>query len=114
MLRFYVDGATTQVAYLTNSYGVVIPLDYKVTNNEGEYWAVIWALREAVRRDAKYVEILSDSELVVKQLNGEYQVRNPKLLALYQHIKWIVFHNFKRVYFKWIPREENLAGHLLE
>ena len=53
------------------------------TNNEAEYQALIKGLEAAGELDLRRLRIFSDSELVVKQLRGEYQVRNPRLQALY-------------------------------
>lgn len=54
------------------------------TNNVAEYAALIAALRYAVDAGAGSVTIRSDSELLVKQLRGEYRVKNPGLLPLYR------------------------------
>jgi len=53
------------------------------TNNIAEYTALAEALRKAVSLDAKKVKIFSDSELMVKQINGEYKVKNENLRELY-------------------------------
>jgi len=59
----------------------------RATNNQAEYRAVIAALEEAVRLGAAGVEIKSDSELVVRQINGRYRVKNPGLKPLYRQVK---------------------------
>jgi len=59
----------------------------KVTNNQAEYRAIITALEEADRLGAKQVDIKMDSELVVKQINGEYRVKKATLKPLYQQVK---------------------------
>ena len=56
------------------------------TNNEAEYIAVIRALEEAIRLGAAEVEVFSDSELLVKQVRGEYAVRSDRLKPLYQKL----------------------------
>jgi ribonuclease HI len=53
------------------------------TNNEAEYHALIRGLRAAEEFGLRRLRIFSDSELVVKQLRGEYKVRNPRLRSLY-------------------------------
>ena len=64
----------------------------KLTNNEAEYQAVIFALQKfkAVfgKKLAKNteIEIKSDSELLVKQLNGEYKILEPKIQPLFLKI----------------------------
>jgi ribonuclease HI len=59
----------------------------RATNNQAEYWAIINALEEAVRLGAGKVDIRSDSELVVKQINGSYRVKKAALKPLYQRVK---------------------------
>lgn len=56
----------------------------KATNNQAEYRAVIAGLEEAVRLGARRVKVYSDSELVVKQINGKYRVKNAALRHLYE------------------------------
>jgi ribonuclease HI len=53
------------------------------TNNVAEYYALVRALEEAFELGAKSVEIYMDSELVVKQIKGEYQVKSEGLKPLY-------------------------------
>jgi len=59
-----------------------------VTNNVAEYRAVILAARSVVglglNKNSNIIHIITDSELVVKQLNGEYVVRSEKLLPLFR------------------------------
>lgn len=53
------------------------------TNNVAEYRALILALRRAIQLGFDHVVVRMDSELVVKQLNGLYRVKDPKMLDLY-------------------------------
>ena len=55
----------------------------RATNNVAEYKALIAALEQARELGAKRVKILGDSELIVKQMRGEYRVKNPDLRVLY-------------------------------
>jgi ribonuclease HI len=55
----------------------------RATNNVAEYRALIEALRLADRSGAGEVDIQADSELVVRQIKGEYRVRHPDLKPLY-------------------------------
>lgn len=55
----------------------------ETTNNVAEYEALLLALREARKLQPAVVRILSDSELLVRQVQGKYRVRNPRLAALY-------------------------------
>ncbi len=59
----------------------------RATNNQAEYRAIIAALEEAVRLGVKQVDIKMDSELVVKQISGEYRVKKATLKPLYQQVK---------------------------
>lgn len=56
----------------------------RMTNNQAEYRALLAGLAEAVRRRADRLIVRSDSELVVRQINGEYRVKNPDLKPLYE------------------------------
>jgi ribonuclease HI len=53
------------------------------TNNQAEYHALIEGLEAAAKYGPETVTVRSDSELMVKQMNGQYRVRNPQLLPLY-------------------------------
>ncbi|MCS7126479.1 MAG: ribonuclease HI family protein [Aigarchaeota archaeon] len=53
------------------------------TNNEAEYLALIKSLEIAIRLGVSEVELYSDSELLVKQMNGEYKVRDEKIVKLH-------------------------------
>lgn len=83
-----------------------------LTNNEAEYQAVIFALKKFKALFGKKiaeiseVEIRSDSELLVKQTNGEYKVENEKIRDFFMEI-WNLKIDFKSVKFKLIPREKN-------
>lgn len=56
------------------------------TNNVAEYTAVLEGLRKS-KEYADKVEVFSDSELVIKQLTGEYKTKKPHLKELYKKIK---------------------------
>ena len=73
------------------------------TNNEAEYEAVIFALKEAQNFTKEVVHCFLDSELVVKQLNGEYQVLNPRLEDLWLRVREIQ-QKFQNVSFSHVPR----------
>ena len=53
------------------------------TNNEAEYWALLLGLREARRLGGRSIRIFTDSELVERQVNGIYRVKNPNLKVLH-------------------------------
>jgi ribonuclease HI len=58
----------------------------KATNNEAEYQALIAGLEAAEKLEITRLRIFLDSELVVKQLRGEYRVRNPRLQPLFDEV----------------------------
>jgi ribonuclease HI len=77
------------------SYAVVVSEDGQIierekgclgetTNNVAEYTGLLKALEKAIARKAQDVLIRSDSELLVKQMSGEYRVKNEKLKTLYE------------------------------
>ncbi len=75
------------------------------TNNEAEYLALKKSLEIALKLSADEVELYSDSELLVRQINREYHVRNEKLSRLYREIQDLT----KNIKVKMIhvSREEN-------
>lgn len=74
------------------------------TNNEAEYEALIWAIQRAKRITQGVVRFHSDSELMVRQVNGVYQVRKEHLRQLVEKVKAEAagFRGFKLVN---LPRE---------
>jgi ribonuclease HI len=76
------------------------------TNNAAEYAAVIEFLKRARRYGAKRVVIKSDSELVIRQLKGEYSVRDEGLQEHYRKVKELA-EAFSQVEYVHIRREEN-------
>src|SRR5206468_7158171 len=76
------------------------------TNNVAEYAALLVLLDQCIRRSADELVVLSDSELLVKQMLGEYRVRNPKLQALHAAARRLMA-RITRVTFRHVPREEN-------
>jgi len=84
----------------------------KLTNNEAEYKAVIFALKKfkAVfgKKLAKNseIEIRSDSELLVKQINAKYKILNENIQPLFLEI-WNLKFDFKKLKFKQISRDKN-------
>ncbi len=78
----------------------------ETTNNQAEYRALIAALKRATTLEAKEIECYLDSELVVKQLNREYKVKNKDLAPLFLEIHNLSL-NFKNISYTHIPRERN-------
>ena len=82
------------------------------TNNMAEYTGVVKALEAAKRIGAKQLMILSDSELLVKQVNGEYKVKSEQIRPLFRKTVNLLneFENWKVQH---ITREENKEADLL-
>jgi phosphoribosylglycinamide formyltransferase 1 len=78
----------------------------QATNNVAEYTAAIKALDAAKQLSAKQLTLFSDSELLVKQINGEYKVKNENLLPLFQAVEEKLS-QFKIWKVKHIERDKN-------
>jgi len=79
----------------------------RMTNNQAEYTALVRALEHAARLGTgHHVHILSDSELMVKQMRGEYRVKNEELRDLYEQARELV-QKFPSVRFQHVRREQN-------
>ena len=78
----------------------------RTTNNQAEYKAIIAALETVSRLGITEVDMRSDSELVVRQINGRYRVKNAGLIPLYMKVKQLQsrMDSFTITH---IPREEN-------
>jgi ribonuclease HI len=76
------------------------------TNNIAEYTAAIMGLEYAVIRGAKRVRLFADSELLVKQINGQYKVKNEGLKPLHGKVKELIA-KLGSVEVQYIPRERN-------
>jgi len=73
------------------------------TNNQAEYEALIMALESAVTLDGEEVVCHLDSELVAKQLNGKYAVKNLELRKLWNRVQELA-RQFKKIRFVNVPR----------
>ena len=76
------------------------------TNNVAEYNGLLAALRYARQHGHRRVHIKSDSELLVKQMRGEYRVKNPGLQPLYQEARTIAS-DLERIVYEHVRREQN-------
>ena len=78
----------------------------RATNNVAEYRGLLEALAIARARDADDVELLADSELVVKQVRGEYKVRHPDLIPLHAEAVRLIA-TLRKFKIGHVPREKN-------
>lgn len=77
----------------------------RVTNNVAEYEGLIKALKLASKFTDKEVTCIVDSELIVKQLLGEYRVKNKRLLELFRKVQQLQ-ERFDKIAYKHAPRED--------
>lgn len=82
-----------------------------MTNNQAEYWALILGLEEALQRvgSGDQVIICSDSQLLIRQLLGEYRVKQHELRKLFDRVSTQLAHlkQLATVHLRHVPREEN-------
>lgn len=88
------------------------------TNNFAEYEALIKALEVTQEKVGERlaqtdVEVRMDSELIVKQMKGEYKVKDPTLKEKNARVHALLEQSFPRVQFVHVPREENAEADAL-
>jgi len=100
------------------AYAVIVTKDDKIihqhseylginTNNYAEYRGLIAGLSEAIKLNADNVEFIMDSQLVIKQMRGEYKVKNENIINLYQDAK-ALSSMIPNITFRNVPRSEML------
>jgi ribonuclease HI len=115
--RLYCDGAARgnpgpagAGAVIVNPAGHIVAKIGKFlgeeTNNVAEYMGLILGLKRAKAMGIKELEVLADSELVVRQLNGEYAVKAEHLQPLHAEAQALL-KAFDQIEVRHIPREEN-------
>ncbi len=82
------------------------------TNNQAEYSALIVGLEAAEELSPDVIHVKLDSELLVKQIKGEYRVRSLDLKPFYDEATKLL-RRFKRYTIDYIPRERNREADLL-
>ncbi len=116
VLTVNIDGAARNnpgpaaIAYVIARDGQIIaeeghPIG-RATNNVAEYTALVRALERAAELGGERLHVRSDSELLVRQMTGQYRVKNEDLLALYQEARGLCG-KFGSVRFEHVPREQN-------
>jgi ribonuclease HI len=78
----------------------------RATNNVAEYQALLHALRYALKRGARRLRIFSDSELVVRQVEGTYKVKHKDLIPLHREALRLLG-SFESAKLSHVPREAN-------
>lgn len=109
-------GGIACYAFLVKKDGETIHSDYGVaaepskdsTNNVAEYTALVKALEWLVASNLNpdQIRIKSDSQLVVKQLNGDYKIKSKRIVPLYRQVLKLKA-KFPDIEVRWVPREEN-------
>jgi len=84
----------------------------KATNNVAEYRALLLGIERARKLGATEVELVGDSELIVRQVRGEYRVKDAGLQPLYAEVRKAL-EGFERWSIRNVPREENEAADAL-
>lgn len=117
MLRIYTDGGSRGNPG-PSAYGLVVVKDSKIvheesrflgimTNNQAEYRGLIAGINKALELKAEEVEFIMDSQLVIRQMNGEYRVKSPGLLELYRDAR-ALSSMIPKVHFIHVKRDELL------
>ena len=84
----------------------------ETTNNQAEYQAVKKAISLALKLGAKQLQVFMDSELIIKQLRGEYKIKNHDLLEHYKQIKDLE-HKLEKISYTHVRREFKKAADAL-
>lgn len=119
-VRVYSDGAARGNPGLAGASAILVEPSGQVvdrlgkflgrqTNNYAEYMGLLLGLRRAKELAVAEVEVFADSELMLRQLGGRYQVKSPTLKPLYQEALRLL-NDFERVKFVHVPREMNRAA----
>ena len=81
----------------------------ETTNNVAEYLALVYALQEALREGYAELTIKTDSELLARQINGRYRVRNTHL-RLFHDLALHLMRGFRSCQIAHVPRAQNTAA----
>ena len=119
-LRLYSDGAARGNPGLAGAGAVLVEPSGQVvdklgkflgrqTNNYAEYMGLLMGLKRARELGVREVEVFADSELMIRQLGGRYQVKSPSLRPLYLETLQVL-NDFERVKLVHVPREMNRAA----
>lgn len=81
----------------------------ETTNNVAEYRGLLAALEAALALKVREAEVFSDSELLVRQINGQYRVKKPHLQELFEQAKELAA-GLEKFTITHVPRDENQAA----
>jgi ribonuclease HI len=84
----------------------------EATNNTAEYRAVLLGLERARALGAREVEVVNDSQLVERQVRGEYRVKKADLKVLHEQVRNLLM-DFEAWAIRSVPREQNELADLL-
>lgn len=79
------------------------------TNNIAEYTALLEGLKKAISLGYHNIQVMADSELMIKQLNKEYKVKNPDIKVIYDQIQTLI-KDLKTIKFTHVRREKNVRA----
>ncbi len=79
----------------------------KATNNIAEYTALVTLLKRLATVPCTRLEVQADSELMVRQVNGTYRVKDPKLKLLYSEVQRLRAEAPYEFVLRYVPREQN-------
>ena len=94
---------------LSELAGEYVPeVKYATSNNVGEYYGLYVALKYLVENDLcdEKVEVVGDSDMVIKQMSGRWRIKKGFYLDLAKKVV-LLREKFNDIKFKWMPREEN-------
>jgi len=80
------------------------------TNNIAEYKALIRGLEEVKKINPERIDVYCDSQLVVKQLNKKYKVKNKGIIPLFNRVEEIIRTIPGKIYFIWDRRDDNFMA----
>ena len=95
-----------------DSVECALRFDFKATNNQAEYEALIARLKVCTALGADEVEVFSDSQVIVNQVLDEYQAKDENMIAYLKLAKELL-RRFKEYKIIQIPREENKQADVL-
>lgn len=84
----------------------------EATNNVAEYRGLLRGLERASALGATGVEVINDSELIAKQVNGLYRVKHPAMVELHKQVR-AALEGFDRWSVRSVPRAQNAAADAL-